>query len=279
MSLHTLHSPSNPASTGPTLSSGSPQTVRRHLGSVPRGGRDAAGQAPARMSESLSPWGSRERPATAAEEALFVDRLRQMTARPSQGRGSDASFQRYDITAVVTALRNGVTVDEMFRSAPGLRPESVAAAYDHVDQMRRDAVEAWETLVAEPTAATLIAVGDRAAALIPAIISRLRSLLVQHHPTVTLEAAIAAIDAEIQATCSRALELEYLLTNCANEALAARAAELLVGDLNDGLWSLGSFLPPRVGTFVSTRLREMLDEDAPESNSFRAGARIRGAVA
>ena len=227
----------------------------------------------------MSPWGSRERPATAAEEALFVDRLRQMTARPSQGRVGGVAFQRYDITAVVTALRNGVTVDEMFRSAPGLRPESIAAAYDHVDQIRRNAVDAWETLVARPTAATLLEVGDRAMVLIPAIISRLRSLLVQHHPTMTLADAIAAIDAEIQATCSRALELEYLLTNCANEALAARAAELLVGDLNDGLWSLGSFLPPRVGTFVSTRLREMLGEDTPDSNAFRAGARVRGAVA
>jgi len=277
MSLHALRTPA-PTSHG--SSTGSGQTTRRHLGSVPRGSRDSGRTDDAqRTAESLSPWGSRERPATAAEEALFVERLRQMSARPSQGRVVNALFQRYDITAVVTALRNGVTVDEMFRSAPGLRPEAVAAAYDHVERVRRNAVDAWAELVAEPTAATLLDVGERAAALIPAVISRLRSLLVQHNPAVTLEDAIAAIDAEIQATCNRALELEYLLTNSANPALAARAAELLVGDLSDGLWSLGSFLPPRVGTFVSVRLREMLGEDATESDSFRAGARARSAVA
>ena len=283
MSLHALHSPSSPLSnsTSTSTSTSTSKTARRHLGSIPRGARDGARAGGTHdAEESLSPWGGRERPATAAEEVVFVDRLRQMTARPSQGSTEGALFQRYDITAVVTALRHAVTVDEMFRSAPGLRPESIAAAYDHVEALRRDAAAAWRALVAEPTAATLVDVGDRAAAALPAVISRLRSLLVRHPDhSMSLAEAIAAIDGEIVATGNRALELEYLLTNSTNRAVAAQAADLLVGEFRDGLWSLGSFLPPRVGTFVSNRLRELLGEHAPEVESFRARARSRSAVA
>jgi hypothetical protein len=276
MSLHALHTPSNTGSN----TSGS-QTSRRHLGSIPRGARDTARSGGmAHGAESLSPWGGRERPATAAEETVFVERLRQMTARPSQGAITGAPFHRYDITALVTALRHGVTVDEMFRSAPGLRPESIAAAYDHVERIRSDAADAWRSLVVEPTAATLIAVGDRAANVLPATISQLRSLLVRHPDhSLSLAAAIAAIDREIVATGNRALELEYLLTHSANPAEVTRAADLLVGEFRDGLWSLGSFLPPRVGTFVSVRLREMLGEHNSEIDTFADRPRARTAVA
>jgi hypothetical protein len=228
----------------------------------------------------LSPWGGRERPATAAEETVFVERLRRLTARPSQGTVTGELFQRYDITAVVTALRNGVTVDEMFRSAPGLRPDSIAAAYDHVERIRSAAADAWQSLVAEPTAATLVAVGDPAAAVLPAIISRLRSLLVRHPDhSLTLAEAIAAINQEIVATGNRALELEYLLTNSTKPDAVARAADLLVGEFRDGLWNLGSFLPPRVGTFVSTRLRELLGEHTGDIDTFTMRPRARTAVA
>lgn len=277
MSLHALHTPTNnPSSSGASTPG---LAVRRHLGSVPRGARDndRCGDVP-HTAESLSPWGGRERPATAAEETVFVDRLRRLTARPSQGRATGDLFQRYDITAVVTALRHGVTVDEMFRSAPGLRPESIAAAYDHVERLRADAADAWRSLAADPSVATLVEVGDRAATVLPAVISRLRSLLVRHQShSPTLEEAVAAIDVEIRATGNRALELEYMLTNSAHHDTVARAAELLVGDCTDGLWSLGSFLPPRVGTFVSARLREMLGEQ--ETESFRIRSRARSAVA
>jgi len=276
MSLHALHTPSN---TGPNTAGS--QTSRRHLGSVPRGARDAARSGgAAHGAESLSPWGGRERPATAAEETVFVERLRQLTARPSQGTITGDPFHRYDITALVTALRHGVTVDEMFRSAPGLRPESIAAAYDHVEQIRSEAADAWRSLVAEPTAATLITVGDHAARVLPATISRLRSMLVRHPGhSLSLAAAIAAIDREIVATGNRALELEYLLTHSTDRAAVTRAADLLVGEFRDGLWSLGSFLPPRVGTFVSTRLREMLGEHTSEIDTYADRPRARTAVA
>jgi len=256
------------------------QPRRRHLGSVPRSARGSVASNEAQTKETLSPWGGRERPATAAEEVVFIDRLRQMTARPSQGCKTGDLFHRYDITAVVTALRNGVTVGEMFRSAPGLRPESVAAAYDHVERIRRAGVDAWRSLVADPTPATLLEVGEHAALVLPAVISRLRSMLVHHHPgtTVSIEDAVAAINAEILATSDRALELEYMLTDSADPAGATEAGALLVGDLHDGLWSLGSFLPPRVGTLVSPRLREMLDDYA-DVELFAVATKSRQAVA
>jgi hypothetical protein len=235
----------------------------------------------------MSPWGARERPSTAAEEDVFIARVRQLAAARTtssaptkQGRTGGAPFQRYDITALVTALRNGVTADEMFRAAPGLRPESVAAAYDYIEERREDAADAWRSLVADPTVDTLARVGEQAAALLPAVISQLRSLLL-HHPDdpLLLEQAVAVIDREIRITGAKALELENLLTSSPHRSSVDRAAELLVGESKDGLWSLGSFLPPRVGTLVSARLRGMLGEQPSTAEQYRARARSSSAVA
>jgi hypothetical protein len=105
-------------------------------------------------------------------------------------------------------------------------------------------------------------------------------LLVRHPGhLLTLAEAVSAIDEEIVATGNRALEQENMLTSTTDHARIARAAELLVGEFRDGLWNLGSFLPPRVGTFVSTRLREMLGEHTAEVDTFAIRPRARGAVA
>jgi len=221
-------------------------------------------EASARRIELWSPWGERERPSTAAEEAVFIARLRELSAGCTSASG-EVTYRRYDITAVVTALRNAVTADEMLRSAPGLRPQAVVAAYDHLEARRCAAVTAWQALVADPTPATFGAVRDDAALLLPVAVSRLRALLDRHDDTELFARTVAQIDRDIQATHGRALQLEGMLTGTAGPAAAAQAAELLNDAWGEGVWSLGTFLPTRVGTLVSVRLSSLLGEDRTET--------------
>ena len=220
--------------------------------------------ASARRIELWSPWGERERPSTAAEEAIFIARLRELSAGCTPPASGETTHRRYDITAVVTALRSAVTADEMLRSAPGLRPQAVVAAYDHLEACRSAAVTAWQTLVADPTSATFAAVGDEAALLLPVAVSRLRALLGRHDDPAVFARTVAQIDREIQATHARALQLEDMLTGIAGPAAAAQAAELLNDAWGEGLWSLATFVAPRVGTLVSVRLSSLLGEDRHE---------------
>jgi len=221
--------------------------------------------ASARRIELWSPWGERERPSTAAEEAIFIARLRELSAGCTPPAAGEITHRRYDITAVVTALRSAVTADEMLRSAPGLRPQAVVAAYDHLEACRTAAVAAWQTLVADPTANTFAAVCADAALLLPVAISRLRALLARHDDPAVFARTVAQIDREIQATHVRALQLEDMLTGIAGPAAAAQAAELLNDAWGEGLWSLATFLAPRVGTLVSVRLSSLLGEDRSDA--------------
>jgi hypothetical protein len=239
---------------------------------------DARYETSARRVELWSPWGERERPSTAAEEAAFVARLRELSADCAPAAG-EVTHRRYDITAVVTSLRNAVTADEMLRSAPGLRPQAVLAAYDYLEACRTSAARAWQALVAEPTAATFADVNAEAGLLLPVAISRLRALLSrQPEDTVVFARTVAQIDREIQATLARAEQLEGMLTGSAGPAAAAQAAELLNDAWGEGTWSLATFLAPRVGTLVSVRLSSLLGEDRTEPGR-RSGVASNAATA
>jgi len=257
-----------------------PNTPTAVLAQLVGTGSDSRYEASARRIELWSPWGERERPSTAAEEAIFIARLRELCAECPPVAAGEVTHRRYDITAVVTSLRNAVTADEMLRSAPGLRPHAVVAAYDYLEACRTSAVSAWQTLVAEPTAATFADVHAEAGLLLPVAISRLRALLTRDPAdTAVFARTVAQIDREIQVTQARAQQLEGMLTGSAGPAAAAQAAELLNDAWGEGLWSLATFLAPRVGTLVSVRLSSLLGEDRTEpgrrsgSTSSAASAR------
>jgi len=231
--------------------------------------------------ELWSPWGGIGRPSTAREEAAFVARLRQLTAEHSGTGASRVEYARRHVTALVTGLRNGVSVDDLLAKAPGLRPDVLLAAYDDVDACRCEATEAWNMLVADPSTEMLDAIAPLAAGLLPVVISRLRTLHVRWTPDASaLGRVVARIDEEIRRTQERASELEEILeTLPAGSAASERVTELLYDGCGDGIWSNGTFLAPRVGTLIPARVASLLGEENVGGGRVRQRARLFGAVA
>jgi hypothetical protein len=242
-------------------------TAEAHAASIARDPRPHAA-AHARHDATISridewsPWAGRQRPSTAVEEDAFVARLRELSnGGDRQESPQDRGRRRCDITVVVTALRSAVTADELLRNAPGIRADTMLAAYESVEARRAASERAWRMLAADPTRSTLDDVGSGAAGLLPLVINRLRNAVTARPAEAfAFSRTISLIDRRIRATQARALELEDQLAGSAGTAGADRAAELLHDAWGDGVWSLGTYLAPRVGTIVATRLRSLLDE-------------------
>jgi hypothetical protein len=232
--------------------------------------------------ELWSPWGGWGRPCTAREEAAFVARLRELAFDdPEHDASTAAVYQRRHITALMTGLRNSVTADDLLAKAPGLRPNVLLAAYDDVEAARLEAANAWQVFAADPSADALEDIGPIAAGLLPVVISQLRALRFRRAGDApALARVVARIAQEIQLTHVRALELEALMqTLPSDDEAAARVSELLYDGCGDGIWSFGTFLAPRVGTLIPSRLASLLGEEGVTASRARPRQRLFDAVA
>ena len=201
---------------------------------------------PAPLVELWQPWISRAWPCTARDEQAFV---RHMTELAGRAPGASARYDRRDVTALVTALRSGLSAAELLEQARGLRPERLLAAHAHLDGARVAAADAWRTLVRTPTPAALLHVAPVAAMLLPAIVSQLEAIA--HRAPGDLARSVQLADAEIARTSARIVELEERLDTCTPPSDRGRAiGSLLFDAYGDGAWSLSTFLPDRVGTLV-----------------------------
>jgi hypothetical protein len=208
--------------------------------------------------ELWHPWVTRHWPSTATEEALFVTQLEMLAEQQSHA----PMFDRRDVTALVTALRCGLTVDELLERARGLKPARLLAAHRYLDGERRRGQEAWQAIVADPTAATLAEHGPLAATVLPVIISHLDAIV--RRGGQDLAPSIGAADAEIARTAESVRVLDERLDACVAPSDRGRAIGTLLYDAyGEGAWSLGTFLAPRVGALVPLRVASLLGEDRP----------------
>ena len=231
--------------------------------------------------ELWSPWGGTGRPSTAREEAAFVARLRELTNEQAGRGGRNAEYARHHVTAMMTGLRNSVCADDLLAKAPGLRPDVLLAAYDDVEACRREAAHAWQMLVADPSAEMLEEIAPIAAGLLPVVISRLRALRLRRSPDEpALGRVVARIDEEIQRTVARATEMEATMATLpADSSSSQRVAELLYDGFGEGIWSCGTFLAPRVGTLIPSRVASLLGEESVAGSRARQRPRLFDAVA
>ena len=210
--------------------------------------------------ELWHPWVSRFWPSTAREETAFVADLQARAAVGVDAAGRD--FDRRDVTALVTALRCGLTVEELLARARGLRPARLLAAHRHLELARAAGQGAWQSIVATPTSAALAHFAPLAATLLPVIVGHLEAI--DRRTPRDLERGILTADAEISRTTQSVLLLEERLDACTAPSDRGRAiGSLLYDAYGDGAWALGTFLSPRVGTLVPLRVASLLGEDTP----------------
>jgi hypothetical protein len=215
----------------------------------------------ARGKQLWSPWTSNPRPSSADEEVAFVERLRELAELPEHAsRAPHRRHNRADITAMVTALRSAFTADRLIEAAPGLSPRLVLSAYADVEQRRRAAETAWTRIVAHPTASTLEHIGDIAARLLHAPVSRLRAIAARFgNDAARIAREVETINQQITTTAALADTLERAMSDTAAPAtLRAELGALLYDGLDDGVWGLAAYLPARVGAIVPTRLARLL---------------------
>lgn len=204
--------------------------------------------------EVASPWAGRQSPCTAAEELLFVEELEVLS-----GDHEVDEFERRDVTVLITALRCGLSPDQLLAQAPGVRPHRLLAAHRELEGRRLLAEHAWRTISVDPTPLTFETFAPCAAELLPAIMSQVAPCL---NDQVRLHAAIEDATDQVSRTTRRVAMLEQRLEEAVSEPDRARELGTLLYDVyGQGAWSLPTFLPPRVGSLVPLRVGALLGDD------------------
>ncbi len=204
--------------------------------------------------EVANPWRGRQSPCTAAEELLFVEELEVLS-----GDHEVDEFERRDVTVLITALRCGLSPDQLLAQAPGVRPHRLLAAHRELEGRRLLAEHAWRTISVDPTPLTFETFAPCAAELLPAIMSQVAPCL---NDQVRLHAAIEDATDQVSRTTRRVAMLEQRLGEAVSEPDRARELGTLLYDVyGQGAWSLPTFLPPRVGSLVPLRVGALLGDD------------------
>jgi hypothetical protein len=209
--------------------------------------------------ELWNPWTVAGRVGTATDERRFVAELRELVGAAPHS-AAPATHQRADVTALVTALRGGVPVTDMFERAPGLRPAAILAAYEDLHDRRGRAELAWRSIVDEPTPDAITTYGPVAGQLLPVVISHLGALRLRRAGDLDAFAtAIRTIDDEISRTVATVERLEAKLdAGGLADARREQISDLLFDRFGEGAWSLSAFLAPRVGALISVRVDALL---------------------
>ncbi len=168
--------------------------------------------------------------------------------------------RRSTISALLSALRSGVTVDQLLDIAQGLSASDLAAAYNHVEKCRHDAVSALDDVIAVPTIERFRQVESRMRPLFPQLTDRLHELAEQRHP-----GFFAAVD-EV-ARQIRVMEHTVHWIEDGTE-LDARDIVSSYRHLDDGqgggVFHHQNYRPRRIGEIVPMRLRSLLGESDGE---------------
>lgn len=201
-------------------------------------------------------WPGRHWPASASEEAQFVTELRTLAD------GRTAPAERMDVTAVLNALRCGITVASLLRFAPGVNPAALLAAYLDLEARRSASVTSWERITASPTLATLTEHAAQAAQLMPVPVDRIAKAAAIS-TSVSLSRVVAAVAAEIAMVCTRTAGIEASLgRRLPPDEQAVALGVALHNPHEPGLWGHPFFLPPRVGALSPLRVVDLLEERA-----------------
>lgn len=199
-------------------------------------------------------WPGRHWPATAQEERQLVAELIELCGEPCE------NFDRGDLTAMLNALRCGVTVVDVLESAPGLDPARMLAAYEHLEGLRATAVDAWTELMGSPTISALAHLGPIAAQIMPMPVYRLATAAARNVNPAKDQTA-AKVAAEVQRVGALALSTEAKLYGAeppCEESI--RIGRELYNPYVPGLWGDPFYLPVRVGVLMPIKVCDLLQE-------------------
>jgi hypothetical protein len=206
------------------------------------------------------PWTDPGPIATSQQERVFVAELAEVSG------GAASTHARSDATALLNALRGGLSVRRLFAQAPGLRPERVHRAYEVLEERRAGSAAAWAAIVDEPTVGTLHALGGQAARLVPVLVHRLLDTA-DIDPDLLPEIAtrLASGVEDVRRLVHRT-ELE--MNRHADIEMAMAISRALYDPTSDCVFGRVEHLPERVGSLMPTRVAALLDEHVQGTTTF-----------
>lgn len=210
---------------------------------------------PAAQHSIWMPWVGRGRLASPEEEAVFVDEL--------AWRAGDepAAVRRSDVTAVLNALRCGLTVEELFERAPGLRADRLYAAYGDLDRRRSASSAAWTEIAVGGCIEVFARHRAEAAKLLPALVTRLDDVAVADPDEFDL--VVVQLAAAVASTGAAARRIERVIeTSDPESRRAIELGRVLYHHGGEGVTGRPDFLAHRVGALVPARVAALLDENA-----------------
>lgn len=202
-------------------------------------------------------WPARHWPASSAEEAALVQELSSLTKLPA---GVILPHERGDATTVLNVLRNGLSLQDLLRVAPGVSLPRLLSAYRHMDNLRVLALDSFSEVLNKPTEKTVVEHGTLASSLLPvptfhviaAITSRKKS---------TITKTISETRALMSSTLQAAAEYEERLCTASFDPVdKIRLGRVLYDPYSGGVWSHPYYSPLRVGTLVPERVRDLFGE-------------------
>ncbi len=196
------------------------------------------------------PWADLARPATPSREAAFVADLRILV-----GDGP-RPHRRSDVTAVLNALRGGLTVERLLEIAPGLRPDRLLGAYFALEARRAASEHAWLAILDDPTA--LGRHGSRASRLLPVPVASLTRVAAMSPCELGL--AVGRVAAAIDTVRSRIVRLERELETEGDTERASLLGTLLFDHSDRCVYADDHHLPVRVAALMPSHLDALLSE-------------------
>lgn len=199
-------------------------------------------------------WPGTLSPATLIAERSFVADLEARASRP-------AKANRDDVTALISMLRCGTTVEEAFAFAPGLLAGKLLGAHRRIDTLRAASVEAWSRIVTEPTHARWRSEHKTAARLFPVAVERVIVALETDPSPRRLKEVVDQVQSRMFEVTATAATIERRLGEIIGPtAYAATLASALFMPHGACVYSDPFFVPDRVATLSPTRVGDLLGE-------------------
>lgn len=218
-------------------------------------------------------------PTSAAEELRFVADLHQQVAlgvrgprraprhpRDAQKAAEEVlEHQRVNITAVLNALRCGMSVAELLDQLPGAHPYDLLAGYTVLASRRAAAADAWATLVADPNRLLDQEIATRASLLLPIPVYRALTAI----SSGGARSVTQAVRRAAQLVRERTAAVDAVEANLAHRGAADPSAVLLGARLHNlgpdaqwdpPLWAAAYYLPRRVTDLSPRRVGDLLNE-------------------
>lgn len=199
-------------------------------------------------------WPGRHWPLLREEEQEFRTELCRLA------EGEVLEHDRGDYTAVLNALRCGLSAAELTEIAPGLRPGRLLGAYEHLEALRSESHAAWDALVEDPSRIVLARHSHNAARLLPVPVYRILSGD-QITEGRSLVSVVAAASSEVARLRSEGAAVEDALRSLTPPSeRAVTLGRELYDPYDPGVWGNPYFLPDRVGALMPVRVADLLGE-------------------